>query len=1223
MSRRSKQRQQQATELAKLERMNLRARFDLAQTNASNRNHWANADGLSARASISPIVRRTIRIRSRYESENNSWYAGVLRTAVNHIIGNGPRLQVLTSDAAANSRIELAFAAWCARIDFADKLRTMMEAYWRDGEVFAMRAERPSLWPFNLDVRTFETEQIASPWDGAILGDPFVDDGVRFDESTNELEFYVYDHHPGGNQPLTTMTGRWYPSSEVLHLFRAERPGQTRGLPRATPALPMLPIMRRHHMASLNVAESAANWGMYLKSTSPRISPKASPGDLEEFEMARNMMTILPAGWEPGVLEAKQPGPVFESFQAFTLKCFCRCTNMPYPLAAGTAQDSNFSSFKGDMRNVWRPEVVVEQNRVQFAIVERVFQWWLEQAVMVAGLLDGMPPIEAIPHKWNWPPLPDLDPGDTANANATRIKTGQATLTTIHAEAGQDYETEVARMANDFGVDVATMKRELFKSTFGIQSPPGSVAGSTNVPHREASPQPPIAAGAMLRAEAASTAGAIAFAASINLKAEAGQPRRFDILAYSGGPLNITGFALPVIVDLEGLVVPESIPILVDHKNTVETTVGHTDTIVVTESQILLAGPITTEPPEAGVAKTPAQQVVARRDHRWQASIGALVVPDAQEIIAAGQSVSVNGQTFTGPLIVSRRTLFGETSVLARGADSTTKVTLAASAADPQKEPAMKFEDWLKSLGVDATKLNEEQKAGYQKAFDAVQKAGETVPVAQPVEGQPTKDATSVASPTAAAGAMFNLQASLKAAETQFNKQMADSLRRHGEIQAKAVGYPQIAAKAIEENWSIDKVELEVLKASGTKTRPTSFRSAESAPENAPLVLEAAACSALKIAGTDKAYEDKILQAAHSQFKGRMGLQQLIIQAAAMNGMHVSPGERLTGDSRHRDILMFACPPPHMQPLQAAGFSAVSLSGILSNIANKELLQGYNEEDNSWRQVAGIKRVSDLKVATSYRMLDDMEYEELGPSGEIKHGRIGEESYTRQAKIVAKMLALTLEHQINDDLGALDDLRTRIGRGHAKKLTKTFWTAFMNNSTFFTSGNTNYITGSTTNLGDDGVGLGLAVDAFTKMTTPAIDGTKHTNADGEGAGGRPEILLVPPELRAVADRLYQSHNLNSVKVSDANVYAGKYKPVIAWQLSNSNYTGYSTTAFYLLNNPNFLPGVVVSFLNGEEVPTVQSADADFNTLGIQIRGWGAFGCDKAEYLCGIKSKGAA
>lgn len=449
------------------------AKFDIAQTTRENRNHWANADALSARASISPAVRRVVRMRSRYEAENNSWYAGILRTAVNHIVGNGPRLQVLTDNPDANRRVERAFANWAKRVQFAEMLRTMVEAYWRDGESFAMRSERPRNFPFTLDLRMFETEQVASPLTGSILSNQYVDDGVRFDAATNEIEFHILDHHPGGSFPMMTMGGRWYPARDVLHLYRAERPGQTRGLPRATPALPLLPIMRRQQLATLYSAETAANFAMYLKSNSAAIDPTQSPVDFAEIEMARNMLTTLPAGWDLGQVEPRQPGPQYEMFQDHTLKSFGRCTNMPFPLLAGTAEKSNFSSFKGDMRNVWRPEVMTEQNRVEDAIVEPVFGWFLEQAALVPGVLDGMPPISEIDHKWHWPPLPDIDPLDTATTGALEVATGQKTLTQLHAERQQDWESEAARAARDFGCSVEEYKAAVFLKTFGML--PGQV----------------------------------------------------------------------------------------------------------------------------------------------------------------------------------------------------------------------------------------------------------------------------------------------------------------------------------------------------------------------------------------------------------------------------------------------------------------------------------------------------------------------------------------------------------------------------------------------------------------------------------------------------------------------------------------------------------------------------------------------------------------------------
>jgi len=446
----------------------INAKLDVAQTTANNRKHWANADGLSARAALSPNVRRVVRIRSRYEAENNSWYSGILRTAVNHIVGNGPRLQMMTGNTEANQRIERAFRRWSKQIDFIDTLRTSTEAYWRDGEVFMMRSNRPRNFPITLDVRIFEADQIATPWDGTAYNDPFIDDGIRFDRSTNELELYVYDNHPGGNVPVSTLNGEWYSSKEVLHLFRADRPGQTRGIPRVTPALQTLPVMRRQEMATLYAAESAANFAMYLKSTAPTIEAAQFASDFNEIEITANLLTQLPPGWDLGQVKPEQPTTTFNAFQMQTLQSFCRCTNMPYTLAAGTGKDANFSSFRGDMKNVWEPEVKCEQSRIEFAILEPVFKWFLEALVFIPGMLDGLPSISELDYTFYWPPLPELDALDAANAASVRMSTLQSGPHDEFARRGLEYESECVRIAADWGVDVPTLKAAAFAKTFGL-----------------------------------------------------------------------------------------------------------------------------------------------------------------------------------------------------------------------------------------------------------------------------------------------------------------------------------------------------------------------------------------------------------------------------------------------------------------------------------------------------------------------------------------------------------------------------------------------------------------------------------------------------------------------------------------------------------------------------------------------------------------------------------
>jgi hypothetical protein len=228
--------------------------------------------------------------------------------------------------------------------------------------------------------------------------------------------------------------------------------------------------MRRQELATLYSAETAANFAMYLKATGPAVTPAASAADFAEIEITRNMLTTLPEGWEIGQVEPKQPGPLYEMFQRQALMSFCRCTNMPYTLAAGTGKDANFSSFKGDMANVWAPEVHVERDRITWAIVDRVWLWFLESAVFVPGLLAGLPSIAEIAHQWTWPPLPELDATEAASAAATRLSTGQSTLSEEHARRGKDWEMEASRAAADFGVSVEEYKRAVFTKTFDSQA---------------------------------------------------------------------------------------------------------------------------------------------------------------------------------------------------------------------------------------------------------------------------------------------------------------------------------------------------------------------------------------------------------------------------------------------------------------------------------------------------------------------------------------------------------------------------------------------------------------------------------------------------------------------------------------------------------------------------------------------------------------------------------
>ncbi len=374
-------------------------------------------------------------------------------------------------------------------------------------------------------------------------------------------------------------------------------------------------------------------------------------------------------------------------------------------------------------------------------------------------------------------------------------------------------------------------------------------------------------------------------------------------------------------------------------------------------------------------------------------------------------------------------------------------------------------------------------------------------------------------------------------------------------------------------------------------------------------VIEAALCRSAGLTDLETYFKPEVLEAADQSFSGGLGIREVLLKAASANGWIGGPTRITSGNIR--EVLRAA----YGGGIQAAGLSTIDVSGILSNTANKLLLAGFASVENVWADISKITPLKDFKAATRYRLTADLEYEELGKGGNIEHGTLGEETYRVQAKTYAKMLTLDRQDIINDDLGAFDQLRQVLGRGAGLKINRVFWTEFLNNATFFTSARGNYTEGAGTAL------------SLTSLAAAEVLLADITDANGNPLGLDGAILLTPKALSPLARQIFVSTELRepaaTTEVPTANIFKDRYKPLSSSYLSNSNFAGNSALAWYLLADPRVLPTVEIAFLNGRQAPTIESSDADFSTLGIQLRGYHDFGVSKAEWRAGVKSKGEA
>jgi len=287
--------------------------------------------------------------------------------------------------------------------------------------------------------------------------------------------------------------------------------------------------------------------------------------------------------------------------------------------------------------------------------------------------------------------------------------------------------------------------------------------------------------------------------------------------------------------------------------------------------------------------------------------------------------------------------------------------------------------------------------------------------------------------------------------------------------------------------------------------------------------------------------------------------------------------------------------------LQAA-FSTRDIANVIAATANKFILEGYGTVEDTWRRVSAIRPVVDFKANTGVRLVMANLLQDLSPGGEIQHGELSDETRTVQADTKALMLGVTRKDIINDDLGVLSDLPRRLGFAAARTFNTDFWAAFKAAVTAaYTEDHANTTTGALT-----ATTLAAAETLFDALK----------DKDGNPLGTEASMLLTGSTASGPARDLYISQNMigGTSKTTAGNRYAGMFDPVKSRYLS--------AAPWLLVGNPLGIPLMEASFLNGREEPFVETADADFNTLGVQMRCYYDYGTDFAEWNAAVYSTGA-
>lgn len=652
--------------------------------------------------------------------------------------------------------------------------------------------------------------------------------------------------------------------------------------------------------------------------------------------------------------------------------------------------------------------------------------------------------------------------------------------------------------------------------------------------------------------------------------------RRFGMIAYTGEAMSLAGWPHPVVVDLDGLELGrKSRPILMNHDTT--RIVGHTDKVAIEGNTLVVTGVI------SGVGSA-AREVVGASDNGfpWQASIGASVmrvvfVPD-------GKKDSANGKEFAGPVYIVRQSKLGEVSFVALGADDATSAKVEAgripvSEGNNTEEKEMESRNGVEEKGFVPADLSEEQTASLKAKCES--------------ETNNEKQNAS----EAFIQAREEAQAAIRAER-----------ERVAAIQEICGGeFPNIERDAIRLGWSVEVTSQKVLKAIRDNRPKADFQIVTRSEKDRDFNIKSLEAALCVRAGIDesvliKSYGEEVLEAATQN--SNISLQRVFEECAQLEGRTVP---RSFGNDTIR-----------------AAFSTVSLPGILNNVANKKLLRAFEAQPTIATKLCSEGDLGDFKESERYRLTDVGDLEPVAPDGELKHGGLVEEKATNQLGTFGKIFTLTRQMIYNDDLGAFLKVPEGMGARAARKIDQLFFARLLSNPVqsdgkpLFHADHKNWRDGADTALSGDS--LAQAIQMF-------LD---QTDADGLPINISPKFLLVPTSLKMTARELLNSVTFfatgtsNKARIPTYNALADEDIEVVASPyLSNANYPGSSSKAWYLFADPAVVDTFEIGYLKGRRVPTVEQGETDFDTLGIKFRVYFDLGVREQDYRGMIKFKGEA
>ena len=518
-----------------------------------------------------------------------------------------------------------------------------------------------------------------------------------------------------------------------------------------------------------------------------------------------------------------------------------------------------------------------------------------------------------------------------------------------------------------------------------------------------------------------------------------------------------------------------------------------------------------------------------REGHLTDFSVGYIV--RAATWLDEGQKAVIDGREFEGPLKVVTDWKVRELSVCPIGADENAKARAKAQPEHKEKTVDKKLRAFLERQGL-AQDANEEQ--AYQFLEKLEVKKEETPPVVPPakdpvIDPEETKRATAKA---------------VRAERVRISEITAMGAR---------FGCEELATTLIDGDNTLDEARKAIMDHLAKEDKSPGHRSpVEIGTEDREKFRAAATDAVMVRAGV----QIKELAAGADELAGR-SMVEMARMALTRSG--------------HRD---------GGRPLDVVGraLTTSDFPYILASAANKSLNVGFETANETWSTWCATGSVSDFKTQSAVRASETSDLDEVPESTEYKYGDRSESREQYAIATYGKLLAITRQSIINDDLGALSDIPAAHGEAAARKIGDIVYAVLTANAAMgdgtalFASGHSNVGTTGAPGITTLAEGIKLM-----KLQTD-IKGLRRLNI-------RPEFFIAPVAYEGAAEVMFKSEfydGAGNKAATTVNPYYGDYFTRVYDPRLDDN----STAKWYMAGPKG--KTVKVFFLDGVQTPYMET-----------------------------------